>query len=126
MKQLFEYNNVDKENPPIYQMICWICKINSDAGIEALNFDEFITQATFYFSQREEEEGLKYIFSLFDHDNKGYVTRQEFIEACLKLEMRKMSAYELEELFDKASNQRHTLDLRDFIRIMRTQKKSVI
>lgn len=59
-------------------MICWMEEVNEEAGIEGLSFDEFLNQSTFFFSQRHHDEGLRYIFELYDQDKKGALSYEEF------------------------------------------------
>ena len=62
----------------MYNMLCWITEANEYSGTDGITFDEFIQYAAYFFSQRHEEEGLKYIFQLYDTEKKGYLTKQEF------------------------------------------------
>jgi len=43
-------------------MISWIVDANLYSGTEGMTFDEFIAYTMFFYSQKHEEEGLKYIF----------------------------------------------------------------
>ena len=62
----------------MYNMICWITEANEYSGTDGITFDEFVQYAGYFFSQRHDEEGLKYIFQLYDIDKKGYLTKDEF------------------------------------------------
>ena len=98
-------------------MICWMTKINEEAGVEGMSFDDFMQQAAFFYSQRSKEEGLKYIFQLFDRDKKGYLTRAEFLETYQNIGT-DLSAEHLMELFNFATKNRDRLDFHEFSQIM--------
>ena len=72
-------------NPPLYEMIKWMVPYNMDQFIQEITFDDFMVQATYFFSQRTKSEGLKPIFDLFDYDHKGYLTKIEFKGTCRNL-----------------------------------------
>ena len=62
----------------MYAMICWIVKDCKATGYSDLNFEEFFQMVLCFFSQRQTEMGLKYIFELFDQTKKGHLTFLEF------------------------------------------------
>ena len=62
LKSEFKKSGCDKSNPPLYSMICWIADANNFSGTETMTFDEFVEYSTYFFSQKQEIEGLKYIF----------------------------------------------------------------
>lgn len=62
MKKSFESSGLDKSDPAMYSMICWIYEANEFSGTSTMTFDEFLQYAVFFFSQRDTDEGLKYIF----------------------------------------------------------------
>ena len=66
LKEEFLKHNYDKDQPCIYSMICWICDANEFSGTEYMTFEDFLNYSAFFFSQRHHDEGLKYIFELFD------------------------------------------------------------
>ena len=66
----------------MYSMICWITEANEYSGTDGMTFDEFVQYAGYFFCQRHADEGLKYIFQLFDKDNKGYLFKREFDSVC--------------------------------------------
>ena len=48
-------------------MVCWITEANEETGTVGMTFDEFIEHAIFFFNtQTSHEEGLQYVFELFD------------------------------------------------------------
>ena len=75
MKREYLKHGIDKSDPGMYAMICWITDANEYSGTEGMTFEEFVNYAVFFFSQRSHEEGLKNIFELFDPDRKGYLDR---------------------------------------------------
>ena len=75
LKQQFETHGVDKSDPSLYAMMCWITDANEFSGTTGMTFEEFINYAVFFYSQRGHEEGLQYIWQLFDQDKKGYLTK---------------------------------------------------
>lgn len=98
-----------------------MCTVNVEAGVDGLSFDDFMQQAVYFFSQRNQEEGLKYIFELFDRNKKGYLDREEFIATCVKLEVG-MTKPELSKLFDKAANKQGVIEFNNFAQIMRKEE----
>jgi Ca2+-binding EF-hand superfamily protein len=40
-----------------------------------MTFEELMQYAQFFFSQRENNEGLAYIFQLLDSQHKGFITK---------------------------------------------------
>ena len=64
MRAQFEKLGMDKDNPSIYNMICWMDNAyrNSIENGKGISFNEFLEQAVFFFSQRHHEEGLRYIY----------------------------------------------------------------
>ena len=62
----------------MYAMVCWMAKVNP----EAISFHEFIKQAAYFFSQRQHDEGLKYIFELYDTEKKGQLDFEKFTFVC--------------------------------------------
>jgi hypothetical protein len=67
MQTYFEKSGLDQENPSMYAMICWMTEAAKEPPeVEGINFEEFICQAVYFFSQRHSNQGLKYIFELYD------------------------------------------------------------
>ena len=62
MKFEFEKNGIDKSDPSLYAMICWITDANEFSGTEGMTFEEFVNYAVFFYSQRSHDEGLQYIW----------------------------------------------------------------
>ena len=78
MKKSFKQYGYDKSEPAMYSMISWITDANEFSGTSGMTFEEFVQYSAFFFCQRDEDEGLKYIFQLFDKENKGYLYKREF------------------------------------------------
>lgn len=62
----FKKNGIDKDKPSLYSMMKWIADANEFSGTEGMTFEEVINYSAYFFSQRHSEEGLKYVFELFD------------------------------------------------------------
>ena len=56
-------------------MLSWIADASLQRGNDKLTFEDFVDYAMFFFSQKEQEEGLKYIFQLFDTNNQGKIDK---------------------------------------------------
>ena len=82
IKEKFKHYGLDKSHIALYSMICWITEANLYSGTETMTFEEFVQYAGYFFSQRHLDEGLKYMFMLFDTDQKGYVLKNEFDFQC--------------------------------------------
>ena len=54
-------------------MLCWITDANNFSGTVTMTFDEFIEYSMYFFSQKSEVEGLKYIFQLIDTEQTGQI-----------------------------------------------------
>ena len=67
---------INKSHPSLYSMMCWITDANEYSGTESMTFEEFIQYAAYFFDQRDREEGLKYIFELWDPNQKGYIEKK--------------------------------------------------
>ena len=58
------------------------------SGTESMTFEEFIQYAAYFFdqrttsAQRDREEGLKYIFELWDPHQRGYIEKKQFDNLC--------------------------------------------
>ena len=50
LRDEFLKHNLDKEQPGMYSMICWICDANEFSGTEYMTFDDFVNYAAFFFS----------------------------------------------------------------------------
>ena len=75
LRDAFKKFGMDKQNPALYSMMCWISDANEFSGTEGMTFDEFITYICYFFTRKTHEEGLMYMFQLFDPERKGYLTR---------------------------------------------------
>ena len=42
MKASFEKSGLDKEQPSIYSMVCWIVDANEYSGTAGMTFEEFV------------------------------------------------------------------------------------
>ena len=64
MKDKFEFLGLAKEQPAIHAMICYITEsyLDSTKRGKGITFEEFLTRAVWFFSQRKKEEGLSYIY----------------------------------------------------------------
>ena len=49
-----------------------------ELGDPELTFDRFIRHANDFYNQRESSEGIERIFRLFDNENLGYLSRDDF------------------------------------------------
>ena len=78
MKKMHEKMGLNIEYPSIYAMLCWMTDANEQKGGEGMNFEEFVQQGAFFFSQRHHEHGLKSLFKLFDLDDTGELDFEEF------------------------------------------------
>ena len=76
MRDNFVKIGLDKSHPSMYSMMCWITDANEFSGTEGMTFEEFIQYAGYFFDQRSQEEGLKYIFELWDPNQRGYIDRK--------------------------------------------------
>ena len=50
MKLIMERIGMDLSDPSMYQMACWMSVVNKQSKIDGITFDEFISQAIFFFS----------------------------------------------------------------------------
>lgn len=118
LKREFKKFGYDKSNPPLYSMICWIADANNFSGTVTMTFDEFIEYSMYFFSQKSEIEGLKYIFQLFDTDNTGQIDMVQFDRACVKcgITLRKET---INEIFMKASKDGKYIKFSEFVFFMR-------
>lgn len=76
MRENFIKIGLEKQYPSLYSMIAWITDANEFSGTESMTFDEFIQYAGYFFDQRDKEEGLKYIFELWDPHQRGYIDKK--------------------------------------------------
>ena len=122
LKEYFKSGDLHTQNPSMYNMVLWMCKMTKEnAGgskMAGISFDEFIQYAAFYFSMRSHDEGLKYMFELFDRDRKGYLTRTEFIESFSSLETG-IPIESLKRLFIKATKNGDRLYFGEFALLMK-------
>ena len=122
LKQTWEKMGIDKEMPSMYDMICWIVDINCFEGVEAIDFDEFIDQCVYFFSNRNSIIGLRRIFRLFDADDSGCLHFAEFEKILAKSGV--VIPYEQAlYLFKSASGDSPDIDFEEFCQIMRQEYK---
>ena len=121
MKMQYEKLGLNRQNPSMYSMICWMTEAynQSDQVGQGLSFDDFISQAVFFFSQRHQEEGLRVIFQLFDKDNKG-ITIDQFEEICESLDIY-LSKQHLHQFFLRGSKDGKVINFHDFASVMRKE-----
>ena len=50
----------------MYAMVRWMNVTDVDTVEDGVSFEEFIESAAMFFSQTHNDEGLKYIFELYD------------------------------------------------------------
>ena len=50
MKMYFDKSGLDAENPSIYAMICWMTNADAETDGDGINFEDFISQAVYFFS----------------------------------------------------------------------------
>ena len=100
-------------------MMKWIADANEFSGTEGMTFDEVVQYAAFFFSQRHSEEGLKYVFELFDPERKGYLLKGQLDQAFAQCGIL-LHRDQLDEIFKKASSDGKILKFSEFSFFMRT------
>ena len=78
IRREWEKQGLDKEEPAMWDMICWIDDVNSRAGIHAINFNDFLEQVMFFFSQRHTEKGAQSIFNIVNTTKSQEITFEQF------------------------------------------------
>ena len=121
MKAMYERIGLDKEYPSMFAMVSWMVEADNQTGNSGLTFPQFVEQACFFFSQRNHEEGLRYIFKLFDLDDSGYLDIEQFTELCGKCGC-SLSASQIDYIFQQASGDGTRLDFKDFSCLMIDQQ----
>lgn len=110
---------MDRKQPSLWHLICWIEDVNSEAGIESINYQEFLEQVMFFYSQRHTDKGAENIFQLLDLSYTDEIGFEQFKEI-LKYGGFNISEQLAEELFVKATGSIKTnLDVKMFNEIMR-------
>jgi len=71
-----------------------------------------------FFSQRDHEKGLRYIFELFDSEKKGYITYSQFKQIFAYLGFN-VSDDDMKRLFRRASSNKTSIGFKDFAKIMK-------
>lgn len=104
---------LDQKNPALYSMISWITDANMFSGTAGMTFDEFITYCIYFFTRRSHEEGIKYMFQLFDPDQKGFLTRKEFDSVANNSGL-PLDAGIIDEIFQKATRDGQRLYFSEF------------
>lgn len=67
MLSVLKLHNMQKTLPSMYSMVEWIVQAREKEGkIQGMTFDEMMNYSIFFFNHRSKDEGLKYIFELFD------------------------------------------------------------
>ena len=61
----------------MFAMIKWMLAIDVHTLEEGVSFEEFIENAALFFTQTHNDEGLKYIFELYDPEKKGYLDKNK-------------------------------------------------
>lgn len=120
MKKDYEKMGLDKTMPSMYAMVRWMTTINNQTRGIGFTFQEFIEQATFFFTQRHNEEGLRFIFELFDQEKKGYLELEEFCQVFKSLEL-DMTHQEMKYFFDCATKNKPQLTFARFSKIMKRE-----
>ena len=122
MKHQFEKLNFKENDPKFWSMICWMTEsyTNSDKFKNGMSFDDWLTHAVYFFSQRHHDEGLKYIYQLFDLDHSNGIDIDEFEKLCKKNGFN-MSQPTLERFFYRASGNDQDIEGDDFSKVMRRE-----
>ena len=113
MMEGFRKMGLDEKNPALYSMICWINDANMFSGTTGMTFDEFITYCIYFFTRRQHEEGIKYMFQMFDPEGKGFLTKKDF-DGVANLEGLPLDANVIEEIFVKATRDGQRLYFSEF------------
>ena len=117
MKRQYLSLGLDQEQPSMYQMVSLMERECKKKGQLYLNFEEFMEFAISFFSQRDHEKGLRYIFELFDSEKKGYITFSQFKQIFSHLGFA-VADDDLITLFRRASSNHRTIKFKDFAKIM--------
>ena len=118
MKLKFKLHGMDKSDPAMYSMMCWITDANDFSGTDGMTFDEFVNYAAYFFCQRHKEEGLKYVFQLFDKQGKGFLTKREFDLCCIECGI-SLEPNQVAEVFKKASGDGKVIKFSEFVYFMK-------
>jgi Ca2+-binding EF-hand superfamily protein len=116
----FEKHRLFELYPSMYSMVCWVVDANEFSGTEGMTYDEFVQYAIFFFTQRYHEEGLKYIFQLLDRQSKGWLSKEDFDEACSRAGLYVLKD-KIDEVFEKAASDGERLRFSDFAFFMRKE-----
>ena len=111
---------MDKSDPSMYAMIKWMEEANKQSCSDGLSFEEFVTNASYFFTQRHHDQGLKYIFELYDPQKKGYLDKSQLREIFQDLKF-EVTHDQLNKFFESASGDKKKIDFIDFSRIMRDE-----
>ena len=71
-----------------------------------------------YFGDRYSEEGVRHIFSLFDEDGDGVITKEAFKKMAAELNIA-IDFREVEDIFTKASSDERVISFADFALFMK-------
>ena len=120
MQKQYEDLGLDKENPAIYRMICWMSEEfkNDKENEYGYDFDDFMEKAVEYYNQRNDQEKLKSMFMLFNKNNDPQgINFEDFEDLCDSLLY--ISKAKAREFFDRASNGSSHINFYNFARVMK-------
>lgn len=87
LERVYKKLGMDIQEPSLYSMVCWMAQISKENNSDGIDFDQFIQQAIYFFSQRHHDEGIRYIFELFDKEKRGYLTITQLEEIFKSLDI---------------------------------------
>ena len=61
----------------MFAMVQWMIAVDVHTVEDGVSFEEFIQSASMFFSQKHNDEGLKYIFELYDPEKIGYLDKRK-------------------------------------------------
>ena len=114
----FKQFGFDKTKSSLYSMMNWITLANENSGTSSMTYEELMAYAQFFFSQRENNEGLAYIFQLIDTDRKGYIDKRQFVNVSSQLGL-DFTREQIDEIYKKASSDGRILKFSEFSFFMR-------
>ena len=117
MVRFFQKLKLDKDRPSIFACIKSIDtqENNQDGG---LTYDQFIEAVMQYFGDRYSEDGVRHIFSLFDEDGDGVITKDAFKKIAAECNIA-VDFREVEDYFTKASSDERVISFADFALFMK-------
>lgn len=99
-------------------MLEWICDTLKQKNLNSLNFEQWMEHAAYFFCQREHEEGLKYVFEVFDQKKKGWLDKKDFLKASDSCGMG-LTEEQVDEIFEKAVSDGKRLKFSEFVFFMK-------